>query len=762
MVDRSTVKSAAPDNSAAPASGKSTTEKTAAEVALVYNAGVPRTDFAAGDIKAALNAQGVTWVQANLDGLSAMPQKVRIVLASSSEYARQPKADPTISGPRSSNGQAYCISKKVSNEQTSYIVIGAAASGVMYGGLDVAEAIRTGALAQLQEGQHVPYVEKRGIKFNLPLDARTPSYSDAGDSAQHNIPEIWDEAFWHEFIDEMARHRFNVLTLWNLHPFPSLVKVPEYPDVALDDVMRTTEKFDSSFSLNGTDMVRPNILAHLETVKKLAIEDKIRFWRHIMQYAHDRGIEVYLFTWNIFVWGVEGKYGITHSQTNETTIDYFRKSVKETLLTYPLLAGIGITAGENMEKLKGEYSDERWLWKTYGEGIRDVKNLHPERPIRLIHRFHWAVLDEVLDAWKEYPDTFEFSYKYSVAHMYSSTRPPFLEEVLNDLAPQQRIWLTVRNDDIYNLQWGDPTFAREYVRNMPGPDRLTGYYMGPDGYIWGREFVSTESESTESDNTKPDSPRQQMIVKQWYSFMMWGRLSYDPTLPDALFERALATRFPELPSATLFQAMTRSSRIIPLVNRAYWNDIDLRWYPEGCCSHPVSRLSKGFHTVRHFAEGQSMPASGILSITQYRDTLLDGRTMDGMTPSQVADELAAHAQATLELLDSMEVPPVSRKELRFTLGDLRAMAYLGLYYAEKFRAATDLSLFDKSAQSDQQQSAVRHLESALDSWKQYAAIATRQYNPQLFTRVGYVDLNELTEKVQDDIAIAQNWQPQTT
>jgi hypothetical protein len=44
----------------------------------------------------------------------------------------------------------------------------------------------------------------------------------------------------------MARHRYNVLSLWSLHPFPSLVKVPEFPDVALDDVWRTRAKLDDT------------------------------------------------------------------------------------------------------------------------------------------------------------------------------------------------------------------------------------------------------------------------------------------------------------------------------------------------------------------------------------------------------------------------------------------------------------------------------------------------------------------------------------
>ena len=38
---------------------------------------------------------------------------------------------------------------------------------------------------------------------------------------------------------QLARDRYNFVSLWNLHPFPSMVKVPEYPDVALNDVWRS-------------------------------------------------------------------------------------------------------------------------------------------------------------------------------------------------------------------------------------------------------------------------------------------------------------------------------------------------------------------------------------------------------------------------------------------------------------------------------------------------------------------------------------------
>ncbi len=191
-------------------------------------------------------------------------------------------------------------------------ILGGDAAGALYGGLDVAEAVRLNTIGQLGEGIHRPHIAQRGIKFNIPLDLRTPSYSDNSDSAQANIPEMWSLAFWREFLDEMARHRFNVLSLWSLNPFASIVKVPEYPDVALNDVLRGgRERFDDRFSHSGTRMFRPEYLEGAEVVKRLTIDEKIAFWREVMQMSKDRGVDVYWFTWDVFLDSEEGKHGLT-------------------------------------------------------------------------------------------------------------------------------------------------------------------------------------------------------------------------------------------------------------------------------------------------------------------------------------------------------------------------------------------------------------------------------------------------------------------
>jgi hypothetical protein len=343
--------------------------------------------------------------------------------------------------------------------------------------------------------------------------------------------------------------------------------------------------------------------------------------------------------------------------------------------------------------------------------------------------------------------------------MYSAPAPTFAKKSLAEMPPNLRMWMTVRNDDIYSFRWGDPDFARDFVRALPGPDKLAGYYMGPDGYTWGRAFLSTE----------PDEPRALVLQNQWFSFLLWGRLSYNPALPNAFFEKVLSQHFPGTDGAKLSRAMAEAGQIIPQVTRFYWQDIDLKWFPEACISHP--KHYRGFHTVKHFVEGQSMPGAGVLSIGEFIKRTQKKEAVDGQTPPQVVEALRTHANAALQLVSELGEPngtagvplagqagkPDVRKELRLTLGDQKAMALLGLYYAEKIAGAIELGFFDATGEAQRQLAAVQHLEKALEHWKAYAAVATKQYRPQLLTRVGYVDLNALTEKVAEDIAMAKAW-----
>jgi hypothetical protein len=716
--------------------------------AIIFDDTIPEVVFAAGKIREALDSRNTVVRNVPHCDLSGAAEPIRIVLTTlHSAPVNQELEQKDMEPIPTLSPQGYAIRIKHGDDHTLCWVIGADPAGAMYGGLAFADAVNTGEnIKQISNHHKNPFISNRGIKFNIPLDARTPSYSDNGDSAQHNIAEMWSMDFWEEFLDEMALHRFNTLSLWNLHPFPSMVQVPEYPDIALQDIKKTTAPIQAT--LRGLSMSTAASLDQLVTLKKMTIEEKVSFWRQVMQYAKNRGIDVYIITWNIFTYGTEGnRYGIDTEQNNETTIDYFRASVRCLLETYPLLAGIGVTAGENMQHLdEPSYSDEEWLWRTYGEGAMDVKRKNPERNIRFIHRAHETSLTTIDNAFAGYSDTFDYSYKYSLAHMYSSVKPPFIyrEGYLADLPKGHKTWLTVRDDDFYYFRWGNPDFARQYILNMPPSDRLAGFFLGPDGIIWGREFVSTE----------PETPRQSMIKKHGYSFSLWGQLTYDPTIPNQQFEKQLAYRYPEVPEQTLFEAWATVSKVIPLVTAFHWkgNSLDFQWYPEACYSHP--ERAKGFHTVQHFIDDAPMPESGMMSIPDYCDHLLNNRLMTGITPLQVARDLDYYANRTLQMISEMN--KVTEKQLRLILGDLEAMSYLGKYYASKILGAIELCLWHKNADPIHQKQAIENLEAASAHWKVYSTCTAKQYIPQLLTRQGYlsVDLFELQKQVDHDIAIA--------
>jgi hypothetical protein len=616
-----------------------------------------------------------------------------------------------------------------------------------------------------------PYIAYRGIKFNIPLDARTPSYSDAGDSAQANIANVWEMNFWTEFLDEMARNDYNALSLWNLHPFPSMVLVPQYPNAALKDVCKTTMPL--SPTLEGRAMSTPASLKNQITLKEIAIEEKIGFWQNVMRYGADRGIGFYLFTWNIFTYGTESSgYGFIDSIYDTKTEDYFRKSVKAIITTYPLLKGIGITAGENMSR--DTDFDEAWLYRTYGQGINDALAQDTSRSFRLIHRTHFTDVNLIYKHFSALNPrcSLDLSYKYSMAHAYSSTRPQYTHankgEQLDDVTTlrtnwdvgnadigrdaRHNIWFTIRDDDYYMFRGGsDPAFIREYIRNMP-TDYLQGFFLGSDGYTWGREYISKESEI----------PHQLILKKRWYSFLLWGRLAYRPDTTDDFFVQTLALRFPDVSAADLFQAWGLASQVIPLVNRFHNQgcELDFLWYPEACMG------KYGFHDVNAFIRSSPQSGEGMVSITKYARNVADGEAATGRTPVEVAEELERIACQTLKLADA--IPVTGDQELSRTIGDIAALAYLGRYYAEKILGATckciATHIEDEAQKIMYQDKAIRHLQEASIRWQVYSDKVSRLYHHQVLSRLipditltpglpRYIDLTELRQYVDADIKL---------
>ena len=714
-------------------------------VAIVYLQSNSTYGFAATEMKKSLETAGYTVRLDDIGNLTNVIAQNRIIITiRGTDEANNFLSQPGVSPLPSASSEGYSIRKKADTMSTDWYIIGADKNGALYGGEDFSRVVQLNGFQSVSELDKKPYVANRGIKFNIPLDARTPGYSDNSDAAQKNIAEMWDINFWHEFLDNMARDRFNMLSIWSLAPFPSLVDVPEYANAGINDVKKTTYPLSGFKTLNGTNMSNANVLANLITLKTITLSDKIKFWQDVMQYASDRGIDCYIFTWNTFTYGTENSgYGFTSALTDLKTKDYFRNATKALINTYPLLKGIGITAGEN---LNGTETDkEGFLYGAYGQGINDALTADPGRTFRLIHRAHQATISVIKTAFSGLNSRckLEFSFKYSQAHMYSSVAPDYIYKAnfLNNIGSSD-FFLTLRDDDWYYLRGGsDPAFARAYIKNIPNTN-FSGFYMGPDGYTWGREYVSKS----------PDSPNQLIFNKRWYSFQIWGELAYDPNLPDSLFTNILKTRFPKANAQNLYAAWAKASQVIPWVNRFHNVNcqLDYQWYPEACFSNG------GFHDVNKFINDGPQSNEGLMSIPSYANAVLNNTAITGTTPLQVAQNLQALSDQALSLISDIAS---TDKELSQTISDITAMAYLGQYYSKKILGATNKSISDKTSDTTKKQqyknNAITNLRDASECWRNYASQISDLYNPQWLTRMQQtVDVKAIQSKVDNDILLA--------
>ncbi|MBW2962096.1 hypothetical protein [Mesonia aestuariivivens] len=493
--------------------------------------------------------------------------------------------------------------------------------------------------------------------------------------------------FWKNYIDKLARDRYNYVSIWSLNPYPSMVRTPGYEDIALDNVLRSTGKFKDHYPLKGKKFDGPEILDPTEVVVEITMDEKIEFWRAVMKYAKSKNIKFYMVNWNIYDYGIFGKHGITTDQDNEVTKDYFRKSVKAMLLTYPDLAGFGLTTGENMNP-HDPIAAENWAFETYGQGMLDAAKEMPNRKFTLIHRQHWTKAKDVKASFgpviKNKNIDLIFCYKYAGAHSYSSTQHNFDEDFLKDieLVEMETIW-GIRNDDNYMFRWGAADFVREFVEYIP--KKVTrGYYFGSDQWVWGRDFISKDPEVLGSLE----------IEKHWYSWMLWGRLGYNPKLSNDRITGIIQNHFPETNAEKLFRAWQAASMTYPVTTGFHFFGHDMQWSIEGCMSEPrAARNKKGFHDVKRFIASSPHPLAGYQSIHEFINMQKNGTTTQLKTPLEVAQLLHENSEKALQLTE--ELLTAKDPELIRTLTDIKLMALLGEYYSLKIEAATTLSVYSR-------------------------------------------------------------------
>ena len=611
--------------------------------------------------------------------------------------------------------------------------------GAMYGVLDVAEQIRLGTpWNKIKDRTAQAQLEFRAIKFNLPWSA----YRTSPALEQHQ-ETCKDLRYWEAFLDMMAENRFNVLSLWSLHPYTYMIRPKNFPEAC------------------------PFSDAELAEWKKL--------WSGIFAMAKERGIETYLLNWNIFVspefsrahnvapWSVSLSHiGKEADATGDLVVRYTREVVTQVLDEYPDLTGLGITLGERMG---GMTPDQRrdWLDQTFFAGIAEAK-----RPAKFIYRAPLSANTGSGGTTSEENDRrsraqiesltnnitgpvyVEFKHNWSHAHsspdlfMFTAARSPMPTGIRRPRGTRSSGRCATRT--CYILRWGQPDFVREFVQRQGGKDYVGGAIIGSECYIPALDYITKEG---------PHKTWRWAFQRQWLFYAVWGQLLYDPATPDARFEAMFDARFGKGTGKDLLAAWKLASRV-PLhfasFHKGTW---DGSLYTEGFSSWTDrDNVPRKLFDIDSFIKHPVLDTKRYVNIADFVKT---GSVPAGASsPLDLADQLDRDRAAAMKLVAKLRRHGAVSPTLDCELTDIEAWCAYSDYFAAKLRAGVALATARAKQDLKQQQRAVTELETALTHWKRLADLGGR-FNqlPVLSNSIDPFSWASLTPAVEKDIELAK-------
>jgi hypothetical protein len=689
-------------------------------VGIFSDTTIGQIKFAAGDIKTALEAKALTVEILPLTALTGAyaNKKVVLALASNSAVTGLLSTQGGSSLPANQGEQAYAL-RTTTQGQTSYWILGGDINGAMYGGLQVAENISFDGFGPVYNTQETPFMANRGMKLNMPLDRRIPTYVGgwSANSTKLSIPHVWDMNFWKTLIDKQARARYNLLSVWVHHPFPALVKLTgtQFENIALPKI----EGFD------GYD--RPD-LTH---------DARVKFWKDVMSYAHSRGMKFYFFHWNIALeHAMDVNKSITEKKDNNLTKEYMHQSMKALMETYPDLDGWGVSAGDNMTGEAGFGSgfgdaDNRpradWLWSTVGSAIYDHLKSNPGRKFNFIHRGIYTSPELVEEKFGNLrtlgPNvTLNYSVKYAQAHMYSTPTPKWagMDYFGGNGGKNIRTFMTVRNDCIFYLHWGDPKFVRDYMKGVPNKAGVDGFYIGADTYTPSKTYFYKDK----AKNTMIE------VERRWYMELLWGRLGYNHETSDNVFINLLKKQYPNIPnSQNLFTAWSLASRGIPKAsemligndnNGKNWS-LDYQWWPETNLSEEGGSAERGGTGFRKIDDYIS---TGVARGSEDKLCDIPTTAKNGCGTKKTsyvhANEMLSEALTALRLANTLGTGVTNDEKI--AIENIKQMAYIGSYLGNKIKGAT----FKSAGNNDSARSSMAQ---AYCNWMLYKTSMSEWYKP---------------------------------
>jgi len=583
--------------------------------------------------------------------------------------------------------EAQSFAIRVSGSRVTVEAGGAA--GAMYGLQELAEQ-----LTEAGPGKAWPELA-REVR---PTAQRPFTLVRADNMFIHVYPlQLGDLAFWRTYIDMLARNRFNLLDLHGSYDlrstsfpnlYPMLVHVPEYPQI-------------------GNEAEQAKNLANFRT---------------IIAYAHSRGLKVSFMNYS----ANDGKGGAEKNAPSITGVppeqlaDYTAKAVAGLIRELPELDMLGFRVGESGQPAS-------FYEQAYVKGVRDADRAD----LRLYTRSWQTTKEQLVPIARAARNGFDIEVKFNGEHlglpyqaMQGASFGSYSYQGYLEVPADYRIIWQVRANGTHRFwAWENTDFIRRTVRTFTlGSAR--GFTLEPP-----IAYFSTDP----ADYYRIAADRSvytSIWEKNWMWYYAWGRLAYDPGLPEEKLVRAFGRRYGTAGPA-IYAALQHASEIVPLAYSYRFVGPDQRDFsPETETGNALGKRKGKISALLQFIDNHPMDERSFEGIGAYVDDVLASRTDGRVGPLAVASRLSGEAAAARDSI--AEVPPLTGTaagEWRLLKADLESASDLGDYYADRIRGMTHLGYALKTGSEAEFRAGVKGLADSRAAWAELARTADAIYLP---------------------------------
>jgi len=507
----------------------------------------------------------------------------------------------------------------------------------------------------------------------------------------------YSKEHWQQYFARLATDRWNNFNLIFSHQTAYLsplyafhIDVPEHPEVKAIGLSKEQQK------------------------------KNLEMLRYISRLANERSIDFTLGIWQQIAW--EGKnqgsaqVSMVSGLTRQNMHSYIYLALKKLLQEVPNINAVQLRINHESGL---DYNEQTEFFKN--SVFRAIKDCG--RPVLLENR-NVGFLRETLQASLDMDIPTRVSHKYWGEHMvfpYHPTRIMWTYSYGDWLKYPQTY------ENIYQVWslgshrlflWGDPEYVRRFAptttfQNASGFEicaPLSQKGIGNAPGAW-RIFKDKDREHFTWE-----------FERYWSTYMLFGRLTYNPDTADEIWLRDIRRRFGAEAAPFMAEAYRKASRVIPTIQGQATADYNMYTWPEKDMGGPIN----------FYLHYLSFEEDRLSSFMEYVDRLLQNKLSAKMNPEDSAQRLEIlAAECETALKNASRMVDRSNKEFWATAKDFQIISGMARYFSRKIRATYNLGLFYALSDLSLLKKAAANAEEGLVIWKELSATADELYYDDL-------------------------------